>query len=51
MVLKLREDYKALRGDTYTPRAFHDGLLGNGTVPLWLHRDLMLGANNGAMLE
>jgi uncharacterized protein (DUF885 family) len=51
MVLKLREDYKALRGDKYAPRAFHDGLLGNGTVPLWLHRDLMLGANNGAMLE
>jgi uncharacterized protein (DUF885 family) len=51
MVLKLREDYKAHAGDRYSLRAFHDTLLGNGTVPLWLHRNLMLGENNGAMLE
>jgi uncharacterized protein (DUF885 family) len=51
MVLKLREDYKAAVGDRFSLRQFHDTLLGNGTVPLWLHRDLMLGANNGPMLE
>jgi uncharacterized protein (DUF885 family) len=51
MVLKLREDYKASAGDRYSLRGFHDALLGNGTVPLWLHRDLMLGVNNGPMLE
>ena len=51
MVLKLRDDYKALKGDKYSARAFHDTLLGNGTVPLWLHRNLMLGENNGSMLE
>jgi uncharacterized protein (DUF885 family) len=51
MVLKLREDYKALKGDKYSARAFHDTLLGNGTLPLWLHRNLMLGENNGSMLE
>jgi uncharacterized protein (DUF885 family) len=51
MVLKLRDDYKAFAGDAYTARAFHDTLLGNGTVPLWLHRNLMLGENNGSMLE
>ena len=51
MVLKLRDDYKALKGDKYSARAFHDTLLGNGTVPLWLHRKLMLGENNGSMLE
>ncbi len=51
MVLKLRDDYKALKGDKYSMRAFHDTLLGNGTVPLWLHRNLMLGENNGSMLE
>jgi hypothetical protein len=51
MVLKLRDDYKASTGDRFAPRAFHDGLLANGTVPLWLHRNLMLGENNGAMLE
>ena len=51
MVLKLREDCRAAQGDRFTLRRFHDTLLGNGTVPLWLHRNLMLGANNGAMLE
>jgi len=51
MVLKLRDDYKAAMGAKFTLREFHDRLLGNGTVPLWLHRDLMLGANNGAMIE
>jgi uncharacterized protein (DUF885 family) len=51
MVLKLREDYKARTGDRFSLRGFHDTLLGNGTVPLWLHRNLMLGENNGAMLE
>lgn len=51
MVLKLRDDYKTMTGDRFSARAFHDALLGNGTVPLWLHRNLMLGENNGAMLE
>jgi uncharacterized protein (DUF885 family) len=51
MVLKLREDYKAAVGSKFTLREFHDRLLGNGTVPLWLHRNLMLGENNGAMIE
>ena len=51
MILKLREDYKARTGSGYSLRKFHDQLLGNGTVPLWLHRALMLGEHNGAQLE
>lgn len=51
MILKLREDYKAHAGAKYSLRAFHDQLLGNGTVPLWLHRALLLGDQNGDMLE
>jgi hypothetical protein len=51
MVLKLREDYKAAATERFSLRAFHDALLANGTVPLWLHRNLMLGENNGAMLD
>ena len=47
MLLKLREDYKAQLGAKFSLRAFHDTLLGNGTVPIWLHRALMLGAQNG----
>jgi uncharacterized protein (DUF885 family) len=51
MLLKLREDYKAHAGAKYNLRGFHDALLGNGTLPFWLHRALMLGEPNGAMLE
>jgi uncharacterized protein (DUF885 family) len=51
MVLKLREDLKAAKPGTFSLRGFHDTLLRNGTIPLWLHRNLMLGENNGAMLE
>ena len=50
-ILKLREDYKAKRGQDYSLRKFHDELLANGTVPIGLHRSLMLGEQNGAMLE
>jgi uncharacterized protein (DUF885 family) len=51
MVVKLREDFKAQAGAKYSLRGFHDALLANGTVPLWLHRALMLGEQNGEMLE
>jgi uncharacterized protein (DUF885 family) len=51
MVLKLREDYKARVGSKYSLKEFHDMLLANGTVPLWLHRALMLGENSGDMIE
>ena len=51
MLLKLREDYKAHVGAKYSLRGFHDTLLGNGTVPIWLHRALMLGPQNGEALE
>ena len=51
MVLKLREDYKAQQGAKYSLRGFHDTLLANGTVPIWLHRALMLGEPNGVALE
>ena len=51
MILKLREDYKAHAGSKYSLRGFHDTLLANGTVPIGLHRALMLGEQNGDMLE
>ena len=51
MLLKLREDVKAREGSGFTLRKFHDQLLANGTVPLWLHRALMLGEQNGPVLE
>jgi uncharacterized protein (DUF885 family) len=51
MLLKLREDYKAHIGAKYSLKGFHDTLLANGTVPLWLHRALLLGERNGEMIE
>jgi uncharacterized protein (DUF885 family) len=51
MVMKLREDYKAKSGAGYSLRQFHDRFLANGTVPIWLHRALMLGPGAGDQLE
>lgn len=51
MVLKLRQDYKQQQGKAYSLRTFHDTLLGNGTAPLWLHRELMLGAGAGDVVD
>jgi uncharacterized protein (DUF885 family) len=44
MLLKLRNDYKQQQGKAFSLRTFHDTLLGHGTAPFWLHRQLMLGA-------
>jgi uncharacterized protein (DUF885 family) len=51
MLLKLREDYKASTGAKYSLKNFHDTLLANGTVPIWVHRAIMLGEQNGEMIE
>jgi uncharacterized protein (DUF885 family) len=51
MLLKLREDYKARIGAKYSLRTFHDTLLSNGTMPIWVHRKLMLGEESGAVIE
>ena len=51
MLMKLREDYKAHLGSKFSLRGFHDTLLGNGTLPIWLHRALMLGPQNGELIE
>ena len=47
MLLKLRQDYKQQQGKAFSLRAFHDTLLGKGTAPFWLHRQLMLGGDSG----
>jgi uncharacterized protein (DUF885 family) len=52
MLLKLRRDYKQQQGKAFSLRTFHDTLLGNGTAPFWLHRQLLLGSDRGGdMLE
>jgi hypothetical protein len=51
MLLKLRQDYKQKEGKAFSLRTFHDALLANGTAPFWLHRQLMLGPDDGDLLE
>ena len=51
MLLKLRQDWKQQQGKAFSLRSFHDILLGNGTAPFWLHRQLMLADDHGDVLE
>jgi len=51
MLLKLRQDWKTKQGKAFSLRSFHDTLLGQGTAPFWLHRQLMLGEDAGDALE
>jgi uncharacterized protein (DUF885 family) len=52
MLLKLREEYRAQQGSRFSLRAFHDSLLANGTMPIQLHRQVLLGAEDrGPLLE
>jgi uncharacterized protein (DUF885 family) len=42
-IMKLREDYRKLRGDQFTLLDFHDRLMQQGSVPLKIIRKAMLG--------
>jgi len=50
MILKLRADYEAKHPSKFSLKTFHDRLLGNGNLPIWAHRRLMLGGNAGSAL-
>jgi uncharacterized protein (DUF885 family) len=50
MLLKLRQDLKQQQGKAFSLRGFHDALLASGTAPFWLHRQLLLGDDNGDLL-
>ncbi len=51
MFLKLRADYEATLESRFSRRAFHDAILANGAMPLWAHRELLLGRHSGDILE
>ena len=51
MLLKLREDLQAREGSRFSLKSFHDRLLGQGSLPLWLHRTLLLGDTGDALLD
>jgi uncharacterized protein (DUF885 family) len=42
-ILKLRDDYRAKRGASYSLQGFHDEFLKLGPLPLPLMREAMLG--------
>ena len=43
MLLQLRSDCEAKEGEAFSLQSFHDRLLGQGNLPFWAHRKLMLG--------
>jgi uncharacterized protein (DUF885 family) len=49
MILKLRDDYKAKMGPSYTLQGFHDAFIRLGPLPLPLIRKAMLGEAGKAM--
>ena len=50
MLLKLRADCQSKEGDVFSLQRFHDQLLGQGALPFWAHRELMLG-EAGALFD
>ena len=42
-ILKLREDYKAMKGDEFSLKEFHDEFMRQGAVPVKIIRKAMLG--------
>ena len=50
MILKLRDDYRQVRGDGYSLRGFHDEFLSYGAPPIPLVREMMLGEESGDIL-
>lgn len=48
-ILKLRDDYKKLRGDEFTLQEFHDDFLRQGALPIKLIRRAMLGNDSPAL--
>jgi uncharacterized protein (DUF885 family) len=51
MLRKLREDVASREGASFSLKSFHDRLLGHGSVPVWLHRTLMLGDTGDNLLD
>jgi uncharacterized protein (DUF885 family) len=51
ILLKLRQDAQAQQGARFSPRTFHDGVLGLGGLRYPLQREALLGAESGSLLE
>jgi len=42
-ILRLRDDFKKLKGRDFNLKEFHDQLLSYGTIPIQMVRERMLG--------
>jgi len=49
-IMKLREDYKAMKGDKFSLQEFHDEFMRQGGMPVKIIRKAMLG-NDTATLQ
>ena len=49
--LKLRQDYAAARGAEFSLREFHERVMSNGIAPWWVHRQLLLPGDHGAVVD
>ncbi len=49
--LKLRADYQAAKGSTYSLRDFNERVMTDGIAPWKIHRELLLPGDRGAVLE
>ncbi len=49
-IMRLREEYRQMKGDEFSLREFHDRLLGLGSMPFALVRDLLLETPEGEPL-
>ncbi len=49
MLMKLRADCRAKLANGFSLRSFHDQLLDNGGLPIWAHRQLMIGSGGDAL--
>lgn len=51
-ILKLREDYRKLKGAEFSLHDFHDRMLQGGNAPIWVYRKTLLGsADDGKLLN
>jgi uncharacterized protein (DUF885 family) len=50
-ILKLRADYAAKTGSTFTLRDFHERFMTNGIAPIWAHRQLLLPGDTMAVIQ
>lgn len=50
-ILELRDDYRALMGDRFNLREFHERVMSNGIAPIRVHRMLMIEATGNRRQE